>query len=240
MRIQTEMYVEIAPSAPWHADWVNGTIATNDSFIDSLFQKYGIYRIDHFQLLDAFTVYTDQYLNLDAFARVLETHDDIISASAKPYAGDNGRVIYEGSQTQGRFDFSLGWGDCTAGCIFRRTWSFDVDIVDCRVLTATSNGATQGLPPPVNCDLSSALAPAKRAMSHVQLYPNPVADQLEVVLADRRSCTYELLDVSGEIQLMGTLTGRDIINCSGFAPGLYLIVVRCDSQVPGIYKIMKL
>lgn len=128
-RISYEINVRIDTNVVWYENWLNGIETTGDAFIDSLIHEYGLEVSMPLVFLEEwFRLSTEQCLNLNALAAVLRTHPSILSAARKSYAGGSKRIRYnvvDGSQL---FTFSIGWGDCPAGCLHWENWHFSVSL----------------------------------------------------------------------------------------------------------------
>jgi hypothetical protein len=58
----------------------------------------------------------------------------------------------------------------------------------------------------------------------LQLYPNPVSDELRIDLNDKNeNLDFEILNSLGQVVLSGNLTENNVIKTSNFPSGLYLI-----------------
>lgn len=74
------------------------------------------------------TIISDEQLNLFPIIKELRTlpffHIVEFGGGA---VGDGNDITMERSQGVIKLDFSIGWGDCPAGCIYRKHWVFEVD-----------------------------------------------------------------------------------------------------------------
>lgn len=124
-----EIVVGVDRSIDWTAAWENDQQRTGFAPIDDLLEMYDLS--------------LKRYLDLgDRGAAVLRSEDPVNPIGLRSrfdgitgvrYVESNGRV---GGQTDIRADktgstirlhYSRGWGDCVAGCIHEKTWTFQVD-----------------------------------------------------------------------------------------------------------------
>ena len=69
------------------------------------------------------------------------------------------------------------------------------------------------------------------ANNHVNFYPNPTADLLNIELNKAQNGTISITDVDGKVVLRKDLTAKNTkINVSNLAKGLYLIKINIDGQ----------
>jgi hypothetical protein len=134
-----EVGMQINPSTPEGRNLMAGKPSGNVAF-DALLTQYGI---DSFRtmLSSPGTVWifarTSVPHNMVQVARELKAFPFIYAAEADGYAGDGDRIrlnTFEcfAAPCPAEIDFSIGRGDCPAGCTFRRHWVFHV-FDDCTV-----------------------------------------------------------------------------------------------------------
>lgn len=74
------------------------------------------------------TLNSDLQLNLIPIINTLKTFSFFGSVQYNGYGvGDGNKIIMKRNESNIEFDFSYGYGDCPAGCIYRRHWVFKVD-----------------------------------------------------------------------------------------------------------------
>jgi len=112
---------------------------TGNTSFDALLAKYGIDSFRNGITPGAFWVFarTDVPHNMVQVAKELKAFPFIYSSEAGGYVGDGDRIklnTFEcfAAPCPVEIDFSIGRGDCPAGCTFRRHWVFHV-FDDCTV-----------------------------------------------------------------------------------------------------------
>lgn len=81
----------------------------------------------------------------------------------------------------------------------------------------------------VRVDDFSALAESSKPA--VEIYPNPVVDQLHIALSEPQDAQITIFNLSGEVVLQGAFTGgRSSFDLSGLAPSLYTLELRLHNQ----------
>lgn len=78
------------------------------------------------------------------------------------------------------------------------------------------------------CSVITEVSNHEQVDGDLQLYPNPVSTQ--VTITANISGALQMTDVLGNIVFASAFTGRQEINLSGFAKGIYFIRVRNDEQ----------
>lgn len=65
---------------------------------------------------------------------------------------------------------------------------------------------------------------------HLQVYPNPATDRVQIQLPDNSPAHLQLLDISGKVIQKIYLNGENSLSVSGLKPGFYLIKIRQGSN----------
>lgn len=227
-----QMYVYLEENAPWESNWVSGDISTDDIFLDSILARHGFDEIQYSSLLNSFTIETDMHLNLNALATILEGHEYIEAAGIKGCYGDFSRIVYSTEGGETTFDFSIAWGDCPAGCIYRHHWGFTVDHDDCLVDEKWISGdviADEYEVYEPNCNLTTGSEKTEPPTRTVQVIPNPFVQ--EVWLDDNSGVeTFELISSAGVLVEAGTVYQDGKLDFHGVPPGVYVLVLYNDKR----------
>lgn len=126
-----ELIVSVSLSRQWTHAWQEGNRLTGNTQIDDLLLEYDL-ELDSFTLTPSGTsgfalLIADQPLNISALASHFEGIDGVNFAEANGWVGDGDDIVVSGVRSAWvLLDYSVGYGDCPAGCIFRRTWRFQV------------------------------------------------------------------------------------------------------------------
>lgn len=77
--------------------------------------------------------------------------------------------------------------------------------------------------------------------AELRVYPNPSTDVVTIELSDYRvGTTYELCNLQGKTLVSGVLDsdGKENLNLSGLAPGIYVIKVRTENFKTKVQRII--
>lgn len=124
-----ELIVGVDPTRAWTHAWANGVLETGNVAIDSLVARYGLTLRRYFAWSSrpAALLGRTWVLNVTALATRFEGIDGVRYVEPDAFAGDGSDIRAERSAGGWRLEFSLGFGDCPAGCTGRHDWSFTVD-----------------------------------------------------------------------------------------------------------------
>ena len=123
-----EVMVTAVPGATWTAGWREGRALTGYAPVDSLVRRYGLtLRSFHdFSFGDTAVLRSETPLNTVALGRLFGRAPEVRSGSSHATGGDGDDIRAERLDGAWRLAFSVGSGDCPAGCTVRRTWTFRV------------------------------------------------------------------------------------------------------------------
>jgi hypothetical protein len=121
----------VAPDAPFLAAWKQGTVRTGQAALDDLLTQYKVKSIQFLSDLNGAQVFVlrfDDPLNTKALlAPLTAASPSIVGADANGAIGDGDQITRTTADGGKRvYAFSVGWGDCPAGCISRHTWTVTV------------------------------------------------------------------------------------------------------------------
>lgn len=128
-RVQ-ELAVGVESDARWPDAWREGTLFTGNKAVDRLIRRFDLALIAYRDLrtmsFDIAVLRTAEPLDIAALGTRFEGIEGIHSAGPNTVAGDANdiRAVVEDSAI--RLEYSVGFGDCPAGCIGRHIWSFRV------------------------------------------------------------------------------------------------------------------
>lgn len=128
-----DLLVRVRTSASWRDRWRAGQVTTGQAALDGLLNEYGPSRVDAQPLIagaeeEWFVLHFDQSLNMPKLAQLFAAASpDVTGANANQTLGDGDDITVSENAAGGRtYTFSVGWGDCQAGCISRHYWEFAV------------------------------------------------------------------------------------------------------------------
>jgi hypothetical protein len=124
-----EILVGIQPSTPWLAPWTSGRLPTGTAGVDSLIAPYGltVKQIFDWNIGRYLLVGTTRAINASALAARFARAPFVRNAEPNAVGGDGNNIAATPRGDGWTLDYSVGYGDCPAGCINRHTWSFAVD-----------------------------------------------------------------------------------------------------------------
>lgn len=130
-RGEARQFYVVADTAAAHFDpWRNGERITGLPALDSLTVGYDI-ELDHYTPLhalgwDMFVLNTSTPSNLHALGRRYESAPDVFHAEPNGIVGGASDIRAERDGDAWLLIYSVGWGDCPAGCIHWHHWTFRV------------------------------------------------------------------------------------------------------------------
>jgi hypothetical protein len=108
----------------------NGIIPTGNSALDNVINTYGFDSVKTAYSYPSFpwlTIYTKNEYNMLPVERDFNNLPQIIIAEFnKGCIGDGMNIQLLRTANTATITFSIGWGDCPAGCIYHRYWEFNV------------------------------------------------------------------------------------------------------------------
>ena len=232
------LYVFPDPEVSWFGNWDSGNITTGDQQLDAFIGRYGFYVDGEFW--NGFRLTTDETYNMIPIQETMQMHDSIGYVELAFAAGDGNQILYNTDGHFQYFEFILAGGDCPAGCIFSYSWKFKVD-TECQVsFLGTSDNGMGGLPPPVNCNISSGLQEAGDKSSPFNIYPNPASQFILIDLppATTGRIDFEIFNSLGISRQQGTTYAGSAIFIGNLAPGNYFIHLSGEG-LKGISKFVK-
>lgn len=116
----------VDPGAKWLGAWRRGESRTGNGRVDELMDRYHlkVQRYYAWPFGDGVVLRSADTLNVAALARRFADIDGIRSAEPDGIGGDGNDIRAEASAAGWRLEYSIGFGDCPAGCIGRHAWSF--------------------------------------------------------------------------------------------------------------------
>lgn len=141
------LLVDVDSSKEWTRAWRNGRRLTGNAQVDELMERYsleldGYYSWPDLQLA---VLRSQKPLNILALGRSFGKVSGVIYAEPNGVMGDGNNITASIQPEFLRCVFSVGYGDCPAGCIARRFWEFQVGY-DGKVTFVRSYGS----PPPLS------------------------------------------------------------------------------------------
>lgn len=124
----SELFVGAEGGVAWIDRWLAGESPTGEPTVDSLILEFGLRITEAYSFgpQPLVVIEAGRPLNTAALARLLEPLPGVRYAESVGSGGDGDDIRAVRSDGGWRLDFSVGYGDCPAGCIHRRVWRFRV------------------------------------------------------------------------------------------------------------------
>ena len=124
-----EILVRVDPAAAWADAWRSGVAQTGNPTVDELVTTYDLVvdRFYEWSIGDYAVLRAGAPLNAAALAALFVPIEGVLAAETNGMGGDGDDIRARPRSAGWQLDYSIGFGDCPAGCINRRTWSFLVD-----------------------------------------------------------------------------------------------------------------
>jgi len=122
--------LKVNTTAPEIINLVNGQIPTGNNALDNILIKYEFdsvrtaYSYPDFPWL---SIYTKISYNLKPLIKAIEEVPSVILAENNGGFFDGNDINLERNSNKAIISFSIGRGDCMAGCIYRRYWIFHIE-----------------------------------------------------------------------------------------------------------------
>jgi hypothetical protein len=229
-------YYTICPfqKQDWVVQLANRNVPCGQPEIDSLMQKYRFYfdsYEEHKWSRDYYLIKIKSNINYNyaplkaAFEKISDV-DFLEPALGR--IGDGNTITGAIYPDYVLLNYSVGWGDCLAGCIARRFWHFKV-YYDYSVEYAGSSGADFPW---------TSINEINPDLNDITVFPNPVKDRLYI-----RNMTppfeYSIIDITGKIIVSGHATHDQIEIPERLNRGeIYLLRLKGEKQSK-VFKITK-
>lgn len=118
----------IKTTANWSRKWFEGKLLTGEKILDSLNQYYNLVKVDTplFKNTYWFVLNFARSMKVPLLAGLYKNLPGIDYAEPNYYAGDGDNIEIINKDTVYNFVFSIGRGDCPAGCMYRHYWYVSV------------------------------------------------------------------------------------------------------------------
>lgn len=228
------LLVSLDANVPWTSNWLNLVAPSGNTAIDNLLagQAYSLRKPFSF-LPNLVELTFTNLVNTKPIRELLTGMSGVNYAESTPLIGDGNYITHSKVGNTSYLDFSIGWDDCSSGCIRRRVWSYSVDLLTCTVsyLGATGDPTSSFNNGPAfqaNCNILLSNAALPSAASNIQVYPNPSRDLLHVAGAIEQ---VQLYNTVGTLLLQThTATELESLDISYLPKGIYVLVVNGDTR----------
>lgn len=123
-----DLIVIVDTTEAWVGAWrASGSDASGHEPVDELIRRWDL-RVKRWGLFgDWLVLRAARPLNMRALATRFAGIEGVRSAEPNGVGGDGADITAVPGRCVWQLTYSIGWGDCLAGCISRHTWTFRVD-----------------------------------------------------------------------------------------------------------------
>jgi hypothetical protein len=246
--IYTDIYVGLDTSYAWTHNWQNLNTATGIPALDNLLSTYGFSVVYYSNFGSPYArLSTSQHINAVPLCDSLDQFGGVNYSEPDSYMGDGNRVEYHTSGSDRFYDFSVGYGDCPAGCTSRLYFKFKVD-AGCAVTYIgrfNYNTPNDVCPGPLNCNITAVKEHSAEDPGFTA-FPNPVTDNITITAkySDLKNVNVTAIDVLGKkvpVNISGiSADGHSLLlSTEKLESGIYFLQISQDEKVREIIKIRK-
>lgn len=209
----------------WVKTYIQDSLISGNFKFDSITSLYN-FKLKYVTYLTSsiyIRIESSETLNLQPLVAAFESIDGIESAEPlNSWYGDGDDIEVTFSNDTSFIYFSIGWGDCPAGCINRYYWEYSV--FNCISKFERSYGD-----PITIIDNSS--------VQDILVFPNPLRNKVFISNSTGKRLTILIYTLKGELILkQHTMSGS--IDLSMFNSGIYLLTILTNKESKTI-KIFK-
>ncbi|MCF8277456.1 MAG: T9SS type A sorting domain-containing protein [Flavobacteriales bacterium] len=215
----SRLYLAADTTYPWAMNLWNEIAPTGQPFIDSLMVRYAMVSDSAYWLSNSsdlvVRLISDSNYNAPALSLVFELIPEVTYAEMIPALGDGDNITATINLDHVELIYSVGWGDCLAGCIQRRFWKFKV-YYDCEVEFMESYGSSNPPYPPLITSIP------ENSYNSPNAYPNPLESHIKLCNTPENA-HYAIFNMMGQELTRGNIDKDGIIDLNFLSPGEFLL-----------------
>lgn len=211
------LYVEADSNMNWMKNLARSTFPSGHNSLDSilLYYDFSFYSHMHFyRTTDIADFNTTKNLNIKKLASLVDSLPQIL------HAAPNGYFLNRENNISSRIDsnyveliYSHGWGDCPAGCIYRRYWKFKV-YYNCDVEYVGSYGDK----------LPNVFGVKERKLLKISVFPNPFVNSLNII-GIKNKFKYSIFNSAGQLLIHDKSFNSKIEGLEVLNKGVYFLTI---------------
>ncbi|NBC82399.1 MAG: T9SS type A sorting domain-containing protein [Bacteroidetes bacterium] len=210
--------MNVDTSYNWVNNYLQDSLVSGNSIFDTLMQQYNfkLHSFFHLSSITSLTVTTTDYLNIFPLVDSLKTIAGLNDVEASgSWAGDGNDIEVFTKNDTTFVQFSIGWGDCPAGCTNRHFWKFAV--IDCQGVYLGSFG--------------DAITDIKNsAYNYDRVYPNPFDHYIHIKNHREKINSIDIYNMNGvKIRSVENVSGP--IDLSQLQPGTYIFNLHTKNNI---------
>jgi hypothetical protein len=232
--------VGIDTSYAWTHQWTSGHLATGNASVDNFMNRYNYTLLYPFHG-QSFVFVPTRAINDRVFADSLALFPGITYVRYPDYPRNPEMEINYSTDSVSNYSFSIGWGDCLAGCLNNKTWNYKVDSLCTVTLLSVKLWMTAPVPfpAPANCFYDKTYTANINNSFVVNVYPNPANEILHISTPGNERYTYILTDLPGQTISKGIAGNNTVVNISAMPPGIYILRVANTAGEISYQRIVK-
>lgn len=230
--VLNSLIVEADSNLIWMKNIRNNIFPSGNSSIDYLMNTYYLQKLSYsaWSLPNHMLVLkTDTNCNMDALANKFQAIPSVYLAETNSLFGDGNDITDSIGLNYTSIIYSYGWGDCLAGCIYRRYWHFKV-YNDCSVGYMGSYGSA--------IHVYAGIKENSPSNSILKIYPNPTSGNF--IIEVDKPCKLKIYNSLGDLVYQNSFSeaGNFQINVSYLSSGIYMLKAE-NSQGSSYSKLIK-
>ena len=215
-------YIAADSNLSWMKQLRLQKIATVQPIIDSLLTKFHFTMDRYYEYGHNFEYHlasfeSDSNYNLKPLVNLIAEISGVYYAEPDSYGGDGYNISDSVNSDHVELIYSYGWGDCIAGCIYRRFWKFNV-YFDCSVELVESYG-----------DLLPNVGIRNIISQGISAFPIPFDENMSV-RGISGPFNFSFIDLYGRTILSGKSASGRIENLDALISGVYTLILWSDKR----------
>jgi len=207
----------------WMQKLRNEELPTGHPTIDSLAELYNL-SIENYSTYSGSFIWhivtfgSDENYNLLPLVNIYNSIQGVFSAEPSGIVGDGNDITSTLYPSYIELIFSVGWGDCPAGCTERRYWKFKV-YLDCSVDYIESYGS------PLTISLAK-----DNELNQFSIKPNPASNQVIIESNLKGHFEFKIFNSMGILVKEGTSLSNESIELEEFDSGIYIVSLLKEGE----------
>ncbi|MCC6721629.1 MAG: T9SS type A sorting domain-containing protein [Bacteroidia bacterium] len=222
--VLNDFHFRVDTNLSWSKNLRRSILPCNEPKIDSIIELYHLKIRNAYDFIGDYmiTLSSDSNYNLFPLTEYIEKIQGIRYCEVNGFIGDGSDISDSVKNDRVVLTYSYGWGDCPAGCIYRRYWRFNI-YYDCSVEFVRSYG--------------SKLSHQEQHKKLIKLKPNPFRESIHIMDLES-SFSYSISNFLGQEVISGISENGVICNLDVLNPGIYILSILYEKHI-SIVKIIK-
>jgi hypothetical protein len=230
----SEITMIVDTTSSWLKTFIQDSTFSGNAVFDTILKKYD-FKLSYYTkgaLNGYLGIKSSKFLNLLPIKDSLLIIDDISQAELLEHQiGDGNDIRVQYYPDTAVISFSIGWGDCPAGCIYTHSWNYTVNYCAPTFIGWKGDTIVKSYVP------SDTTVIGLKKNSEFTLYPNPVDNILIIESRNSEVVEIRIFSISGKLIIDQILNSKRL-DLSSLDSGLYLIEIIAANR-SDIHKIIK-